>query len=124
MLTGYARMHGDGLPIPPRWALLIHVDQRDVVGSVHVTTMKLGALWTLITAPLFLLTIWATAQPAANGPRAATRRASHRARRAADGERDTHARRADHAAEGIDRRRERQDRILQRRGRAHVRLVA
>src|SRR5262249_39838606 len=60
MLTGYARMHGRSFPGSPRWALLIHVDQRGITAPIYATIGRLGGLWLLVTAPLFLVAIWAT----------------------------------------------------------------
>jgi len=102
MLTGYARMRGHDALALPRWALLIHVDRQDVVGPIHQMILKLGALWALVMAPLFLTTIWATGRLREewSESREDSRRASE-ARRAADESEGRMRAILDHAAEGI-----------------------
>ena len=102
MLTGYARMRGHAALALPRWALLIHVDRHDVVAPIHEMILKLGALWALVMAPLFLTTIWATGRLRAewSESREESRRALE-ARRAAKESEGRMRAILDHAAEGI-----------------------
>jgi len=69
MLTGYARMHGRSFPGSPRWALLIHVDQRGITAPIYAMTERLGGLWVLVTAPLFVLALDPEANTVTVGPR-------------------------------------------------------
>ncbi len=102
MLTGYARMHGRRFAGAPRWALLVHADKHDLVRPIVGTITLLGTLWALVTAPLLLLTIWATARLRHewSESRDESRRALA-ARREADASEARMRAILDHAAEGI-----------------------
>jgi PAS domain S-box-containing protein len=102
MLTGYARMRAREFPTLPRWALLLHVDQRDVVGPIHATIGNLGALWALVAAPLFLMAIWATTRLRREWSESRDESARALAARRAADESEARMRAVlDHAAEGI-----------------------
>ena len=102
IVTGYARLGGHDLATPPRWAVLIHVDRRDVVDPIHTMVARLAAVWAIVTAPLFLLAMWATGRLRREWAesRDESRRATA-AQHAADVSQARIRAILDHAAEGI-----------------------